>query len=103
MDFCKILYNNNIGSLPVIFTDVLKNLFQSLMVNPKGIDFSDWGLYFEQIIFLLERSKEKTYLFGLYFEQIFFCSSLRFCFISKFFSFHRFGYTDGLFTGLNDI
>lgn len=42
------------------------------MVNPKGIDFSDWGFYFEQIIFLLERSKEKTYLFGLYFEQIIF-------------------------------
>ncbi len=42
------------------------------MVNLKGIDFSDWVLYFEQIIFLLERSKEKTYLFGLYFEQIIF-------------------------------
>lgn len=53
----------------------------TFMVNPKGIDFSDWGLYFEQIIFLLERSKEKTYLFGLYFEQIiFFCLSLRFFF-----------------------
>ena len=63
-----------------------------LMVNPKGIDFSDWGLYFEQINFLLERSKEKTYLFGLYFEQIiFFCSSLRFFFISNFL----------LFTGLD--
>ena len=44
----------------------------TFMVNPKGIDFSDWGFYFEQINFLLERSKEKTYLFGLSFEQIIF-------------------------------
>ena len=61
------------------------------MVNPKGIDFSDWGFYFEQINFLLERSKEKTYLFGLYFEQIIFLLEFRFFFISKFL----------LFTGLD--